>query len=214
VDLDGGKLAMKPDGSGFVLVVDGDEHARRRTAECLAGAGFAVRETASGEEALREARAERPLAVLSEVRLPGLSGYEVCRRLKDELDDDVPVIFLSVDRTEPSDKVAGLLLGADDYLVKPYVPDELVARVHAVLRRAASTAESGIEAHTADGLTRRETEVLNLLAQGLEPAEIAERLVISPKTVAGHIERILKKLHVHSRAAAIAFAYREGLVAP
>ncbi|HEU0303614.1 MAG TPA: response regulator transcription factor [Gaiellaceae bacterium] len=196
-----------------MLVVDGDDGARRRTAQCLDAAGFAVREAASGEEALQEARTERPLVVLSEVRLPGLSGYEVCRRLKDDF-DDLPVIFLSADRTEPSDRVAGLLVGADDYLAKPYVPDELVARVRAVVRRPASASERTVEARGAADLTRREHEVLRLLAEGLEPADVAERLVISPKTVAGHIEHILKKLDVHSRAAAIALAYREGLVTP
>ena len=150
-------------------------------------------------------------AVVPEVRLPDLTGYEVCRRLWESL-GAVPIVFVSRDRTEPSDRVAGLLVGADDYLVKPYVPDELVARVRAVVRRAGTGSESHAEA-PAD-LTRRENEVLHLLAEGLEPAEIAERLVISPKTVAGHIERILKKLDVHSRAAAIAHAYRDGLVAP
>jgi DNA-binding NarL/FixJ family response regulator len=203
---------MSPEGDGFVLVVDGDKRDRTRTARCLSSAGFVVREAETGEDALREVRNERPLAVLVEVRLPGLSGYEVCQRLRDDFDDNVPIIFLSCDRTEPSDKVAGLLVGADDYLTKPYAPDELLARVRAVVRRAATGGERLSHPAPPSDLTRRESEVLQLLAEGLEPAEIAERLVISPKTVAGHIERILKKLRVHSRAAAVALAYREGLV--
>jgi DNA-binding NarL/FixJ family response regulator len=204
---------MRSDGSSFVLVVDGNDRDRRRTAHLLAVAGFAVCEAATGEEALRQARANRPLAVVAEVRLPGLSGYEVCRRLKDEFEDGLPIIFLSGDRTEPSDKVAGLLVGADDYLVKPYVPDELLARVLAVVRRASPAGDHTAETSVPADLTRREHEVLQLLAEGLEPGDIAERLVISPRTVAGHIERILKKLGVHSRAAAVARAFRQGLVA-
>jgi DNA-binding NarL/FixJ family response regulator len=205
---------MSPEGDGFVLVVDGDKRDRMRTVRCLSGAGFVVREAKTGEDALREVRHERPLAVVVEVRLPGLSGYEVCQQLRDDFEDGLPIIFLSGDRTEPSDKVAGLLVGADDYLAKPYAPDELLARVRAVVRRAATARALLSDPALPSDLTRRENEVLQLLAEGLEPAEIAERLVISPKTVAGHIERILKKLHVHSRAAAVALAYREGFVTP
>jgi DNA-binding NarL/FixJ family response regulator len=104
-------------------------------------------------------------------------------------------------------------IGADDYVAKPFEPDEFLARVRAVVRRASTAARYRNEQHAVSGLTRREREVLQLLADGLEPHEIAERFVISPKTVAGHIERILKKLGVHSRAAAVARAFREGFVA-
>jgi DNA-binding NarL/FixJ family response regulator len=100
-----------------------------------------------------------------------------------------------------------LLIGGDDYLVKPFAPDELLARVGALLRRSGTR----VAAERAQ-LTAREHEVLGLLAEGLEHQEIADRLIISPKTVGTHIEHVLGKLGVHSRAQAVAAAYREGLI--
>ena len=102
------------------------------------------------------------------------------------------------------DRIAGLLIGADDYLVKPIAPDELLIRIRALVGRAPAAARNG--------LTPREQEVLTLLADGLSQAAIAGVLVIAPKTVATHIERILEKLGVHSRAEAVAAAYRHALV--
>ena len=113
-------------------------------------------------------------------------------------------------RIDSLDSVAGLLVGADDYIVKPFVPEELVARVRRALTRSAELSRD--EWSAANGLTPRELEILSLLGQGLKQDEIADRLVISPKTVATHIQRILGKLGVHSRAEAVGRAYRLGLV--
>jgi DNA-binding NarL/FixJ family response regulator len=99
------------------------------------------------------------------------------------------------------------MIGADDYLVKPFAPDELLTRLRSLLRRV-----DAAEAARPHDLTPRELEVLTLLAEGLEQGEIARQLVISPKTVSTHIERILSKLGVRSRAQAVALAYREDLV--
>ncbi len=101
--------------------------------------------------------------------------------------------------------------GPDEYLARPVAPDELIATVRGLASRSLDRNERGSTGNTGD-LTRRELDVLELLAAGLEGNEIADRLVISPKTVAGHIERILAKLNVHSRAQAVGLAYREGLV--
>jgi DNA-binding NarL/FixJ family response regulator len=100
--------------------------------------------------------------------------------------------------------VAGLLLGADDYLPKPVRFDHLLARVRRLVGHAPPIAAS-----VAARLTPREQEVLGLLAEGLEQDAIANRLVITPKTVAKHIERILSKLDVHSRAQAVVLALRD-----
>jgi DNA-binding NarL/FixJ family response regulator len=193
-----------------VLVVDPDRDQRREVAAMLKRAGFRVKVIESGEEALEEARRERPNLVVLEVRLSDISGYEVCRSLKDEFGDAVGVIFVSRDRTETSDRVAGLMIGADDYLGKPLAADELVARARGLARRSGAHEHLGAPALRA-GLTPRELEVLQLLADGHNQDAIAERLFVSPRTVGKHIEHILAKLPARSRAEAVAIAYQRGL---
>jgi DNA-binding NarL/FixJ family response regulator len=193
---------------GFILVVDDDPRAGEAISALLEGAGLETRLADSGEDALAVTRERRPQMVLLDVRLPGVSGYEVLRALRDQFGESLPIMFVSGERVEAFDRVAGLLLGADDYLVKPFAPDELIARVRRLVERSASDDRQKVHAK----LTRREREVLALLASGLTQPEIAQRLVISPSTVASHIEHILGKLDVHSRAEAVAVAHRSGFL--
>jgi DNA-binding NarL/FixJ family response regulator len=194
-----------------ILVVDDDGRFRRLMRKLLERAGFEVREAGDGDEAITAAQETRPSLVLLEVGLPGLSGYEVLRQLHDTIGDDLPVIFVSGERGDRRDVVAGLLLGADDYLVKPFHGDELLARIRRSLRRHRSVSSSGNGASSGLGaLTAREAEVLALLAQGLTQPEIAARLVVSPRTIGTHIQHILSKLNVHTRAQAVALALRGG----
>jgi DNA-binding NarL/FixJ family response regulator len=192
-----------------VIVADTDPSARGGLEDALTRAGFDVIGVASGEEVLAVARLHQAALFILEVPLGQLSGYEVCRNLREELCPDIPIVFLSGVRTEPYDRVAGFLLGADDYIAKPYATDELLARVRRLTRNS-----RGSESPTLSALTPRETEVLILLAGGVASEAIAERLFISSKTLATHIEHILKKLRVNSRSQAIALAYRERLVEP
>lgn len=155
----------------------------------------------------------QPSLVLLDVHLPGFSGYEICRTLREDHRQRIGIIFLSGSKTESIDRATGLGFGADDYVLKPFEPDELVARVRAVLRRMQpQTAETATNSDNAFHLTAREREILSLLAGGLTQDQIAGQLVIAPKTVATHIERILSKLGVQSRAQAVALAFREALV--
>ena len=195
----------------YVLVVDDDDGFRDYTSDLLERAGFAVRDVPRGMEALPVARDERPLLVILDVKLPDVSGYEVCRQLREEFGETLPIIFVSGERTEAYDRTAGLLLGADDYLVKPFEPDEFLARVRRATERSSYQDERSGDASMVD-LTLREFEVLRLLAAGFGSAAIAQRLVISTKTVSSHVQRVLTKLDVHSRAEAVAAAYREGLI--
>lgn len=196
-----------------VLVVDPDSDQGRLLATLLSRAGFRANVVATGEQALEEARRERPQLVLLEVRLEDISGYEVCRALREDFGDAVGIMFVSGDRNEASDRVAGLLLGADDYLGKPVAEDEFVARVRGLARRAGAYDHLKAPALRA-GLTPRELEVLQLLAEGCDQHAIAERLVVSARTVSKHIEHILAKLPARSRAEAVAIAYQRGLHAP
>ena len=167
-------------------------------------------QAASGDEAFARLGDRTPDLVVSDVQMPGHSGYEVCRRVREQY-GDVPFMFLSGTRTEAFDKVAGLEVGADDYLTKPFDADELLARVRALLRRSNRGREAPA-VRNESALTPRELEILRLLAAGLAQGEVAERLFITQKTVGKHIERLLKKLGVHSRAEAVAHAYREGMI--
>ena len=189
-----------------VLIADADGKARDELTGVLLAAGYEVQQAASGDEAVAVAREIHPSVAILEIPLPVLSGYEVCRALKFEHGSGVAVMFLSGQRTESYDRVAGLLVGADDYVIKPYAPDELLARVRSLQLRARPLGPSVLAT-----LTRRESEVLRLLSQGLTQHEIASRLSIKPKTVGTHIEHVLQKLGVHSRAQAVAVAFRDDM---
>jgi DNA-binding NarL/FixJ family response regulator len=189
------------------LIADPEAEARELVSEALGRVGYSTLQAASGEEALELAQSERPCVVILEVSLPGICGYQVCRDLRGRLGEELAIIFVSGIRTEPFDRVAGLLLGADDYLVKPFATDELLARVQGLIRRSVPLSPG-----VASTLTAREHDVLKLLAQGLDQKEIANRLIISPRTVGAHMEHIFVKLGVRNRAQAVAYAYQHDLV--
>jgi two-component system KDP operon response regulator KdpE len=116
-----------------ILVVDDEPQIRRVMRTTLALHGYSVVEARSGEEALARTRDVRPDLILLDVNLPGMSGLETCREIRNT--SDAPIIMLTVRNTE-RDKVQALDAGADDYVVKPFGVDELMARIRAALRRA------------------------------------------------------------------------------
>ncbi len=118
-----------------ILVVDDDPKIRAVVRRGLAYEGYRVVEAASGEEGLEKAREHLPSLVILDIMLPGIDGLEVTRRLR-SAGDDVAILMLTA-RDEVKDRVEGLETGADDYLVKPFSFEELLARVHALLRRKA-----------------------------------------------------------------------------
>jgi DNA-binding NarL/FixJ family response regulator len=198
-------LAAPLASGGLVLIADEDAKSRDDLARVLGAAGYDIIQVASGEEALEAVREAKPSIVLLEIPLGDLSGYEVCRALREEA-RETPIVFVSGARTESFHRVAGLLVGADDYIVKPYAPDELLARVRQLVRRS-QPSTSPVTAK----LTNREREVLRLLADGVRQEDIAERLFISRKTVGTHVANILRKLGVRTQAQAVAVAYRDEL---
>ena len=193
---------------GTVLIADDHAAFRGLLTAQLEGAGIKTIEAKDGQEAIERAREAD--VVLLDVNLPDMSGYTVCRELRAEHGERLPIVFVSGYRTESMDRTAGLLIGGDDYVVKPPDLDELLARVRRLLERAE---ERSTSASTGFGLTRRELEVLQLLGSGARAPEIAADLRISPKTVSSHLQSIFRKLGVHSRAQAVARAYEHGLVA-
>ncbi len=121
-----------------ILVVDDDPKIRTVLRRGLAYEGYRVVEAGTGEEGLEKAREHLPNLVVLDVMLPGIDGLEVCRRLRSS-GDELGILMLTA-RDEVKDRVVGLETGADDYLVKPFSFEELLARVHALLRRRAAPA--------------------------------------------------------------------------
>ncbi|MDH3426559.1 MAG: response regulator transcription factor [Acidimicrobiia bacterium] len=123
-----------------ILVVEDELKIARLVRDYLQQAGFAVLEASDGSAALSLAKSKKPDMVVLDLGLPEMDGLDVTRRLRET--SSVPIIMLTA-RSEESDRIVGLELGADDYIVKPFSPKELVARIRAVLRRADATLGGG-----------------------------------------------------------------------
>ena len=199
---------------GSILVVDHDDDSRVAAAYVAAQLGYDVESRGDGENVVGHLSRRPALAIIA-VELQGpTSGLELMQQLHETFGDDVPVILVSGKRTTSLDRVAGLMLGADDYVAKPFDRGELHARVRRSLRRSgarvANGKRNGVTASDVN-LSPRERQILSLLADGQTQQQIAAALVIIPKTVATHIQHLLAKLGVHSRAQAVAAAFRLGL---
>ncbi|MEX0631099.1 MAG: response regulator transcription factor [Chloroflexota bacterium] len=160
-----------------VLVVDDDPKIRELLRLYIEREGHHTAFAEDGPQALERARQRRPDIVLLDVMLPGLDGFEVCRRLRDE--SDAPILLLTA-RSGDSDKVVGLDLGADDYIVKPFSPRELMARIRAHLRR--------VRPPTADG------PILEADGLVLDPSRVEVALDGAPIQVTPHEFRLLHAL--------------------
>lgn len=201
----------------LILVVEDEPKIREIVRVYLERDGFSVEEAEDGEQALRKAKEVDPRLVILDLMLPGVDGWEVCRQIRRT--SDVPIIMLTA-RGEEADRVAGLELGADDYVPKPFSPRELVARVKAVLRRARGERERGQVLQYGDlvidlacrrvvcrgcevPLTPREFDLLWFLAKA--PGRVFTREVLleqvwgyeypgDTRTVDAHIKNLREKL--------------------
>lgn len=202
--------------AGSVLLVDDESVVRDVLGRYFAREGFSVLQAADGEDALAAIRDETPHAVVLDLMLPRLSGLDVLKLVR--LETDVPVVILSA-RASEAERIEGLRLGADDYVVKPYSPREVVERVRAVLRRSSSrpgartvqfgdvvidgerreVRRAGAALHT----TRKEFELLHLLA--CNPGRTFTRLALLEEvwgytwagqgdTLTVHMRRIREKV--------------------
>lgn len=184
--------------SGPILIVEDDRNTAALVATYLQREGFRTLVIHDGAQALATARRRRPGFVVLDIMLPGVDGWEICRELRK--DSDVPILMLTA-REEEIDRVMGLSLGADDYVVKPFSPRELVERVKAILRRARPPAipETGTLRHgglvldpvrhrvTVDGeeVTLTAVEYKLLLALMRAPGRVLSR------------EELLNRLYAH-----------------
>ena len=133
-------MSTTPTGTERILVVDDEADILALVTYHLAKSGYRVSTAATGPEALRAARDEHPALIVLDLMLPGMSGFDVLQQLRaDVATSGIAVLMLTARRDEP-DRIRGLSIGADDYLTKPFSPQELVLRVGAILRRTAAGA--------------------------------------------------------------------------
>src|SRR5215213_3811302 len=156
-----------------ILVVDDDAHIRQLLAFALGKAGMKTSEAGDGEAALKEVERDRPDLVVLDINMPRMDGLEVCRRIRAQ--GDLPILFLS-SRDDEIDRVLGIELGADDYVVKPFSPREVAARVTAILRRSAlKPRETEAAGHIVHGLLSLDAEGWRARWGGLEaPLTVTE----------------------------------------
>jgi DNA-binding response OmpR family regulator len=119
-----------------ILIIDDDTRLSAMLADYLTSAGFQVRTAANGNAGLQDIARRPPAAVILDVMLPDLEGFEICRRIR--AGSSLPVLMLTA-RGDETDRIVGLEIGADDYLPKPFSPRELLARLKAILRRSQAT---------------------------------------------------------------------------
>jgi DNA-binding response OmpR family regulator len=195
---------MEKQGVKTVLVIEDDENTASLIAVYLEREGFSPLTAGDGEHGLALAAQHGPALVILDLMIPKVDGWEVCRRLRK--DSAIPVIMLTA-RGDEIDRVAGLTLGADDYVVKPFSPRELMARVKAVLRRASPSPPEASQV-LAHGPVRLNLEMRRLTVEGqtvaLTPHEYAllEALMATPGRTFTRDE-LLDRLYPRGEAAVI-----------
>jgi DNA-binding NarL/FixJ family response regulator len=214
-----------------ILIVDDDIILRTAVIRYLQNRGYVVQDASSGVEGLAMFEQNPPDLVVSDVMMPEMDGFEFCRRLRATRSGQlVPFIFLS-GRKEVDDRVQGHQIGADDYLVKPFEPKELVAKIEAQLERSRRIhseivrliqQSNAISTETSANslnpiplpLTPAEEKVFWEVIQGYTNKQIGDRLFVSPRTVQTHLSNILSKLQLENRSQLIRFAYEHGYHPP
>ena len=193
-----------------LLVVDDDPGLLLAVSETLRAEGFDVKTARRGADALVIVAQSMPDLIVSDIRMPGMDGYQLVKNLRSNTRTRlIPIVFLTV-KDEIVDRIQGFRTGVDAYLTKPFEPDELVAVVNAILHRVERThsdlarlfgekAADEPELVRDEELTDAEWRVAETVARGLTNKEIAAELNLSLRTVEGHISRILDKKNLSNR---------------
>ena len=188
-----------------LLVVDDEPNLLRAVAACLKAEAYDVSTARSGREALLQLAEAVPDLVVSDIRMPGMDGYQLARQLRGSPRTAlVPIVFLTA-KDETADRIEGFRAGIDAYLTKPFEPEELIAVVNGILTRVerthsqiarlvnSSIIEDQPLTFQDEELTEAEDRVALLVSRGLSNKEIAAELEISVRTVENHISHILDK---------------------
>jgi DNA-binding NarL/FixJ family response regulator len=193
-----------------LLVVDDDPGLLLAVSETLRAEGYDVKTARRGAEALIVVAQTLPDLIISDIRMPGMDGYQLVRNLRSNARTRlVPIVFLSA-KDETADRIEGFRTGVDAYLTKPFEPEELAAVVAAILQRVERThsdlarmfgekEDDRSEFIRDEQLTDAEWRVAETVARGLSNKEIAAELNLSLRTVEGHISRILDKKNLNNR---------------
>ncbi len=192
-----------------LLVVDDEPNLLRAVEAVLRGEGFEITTARSGREALVAVAQSLPDLIVSDVRMPGMDGFQLARKLRASTHSAlVPIIFLTA-KDETEDRIEGFESGVDVYLTKPFEPDELVAVIKNILSRVERTRSTiarlvgDEEKETVfvrdEALTDAEWRVAETVARGLSNKEIAKELNLSVRTVENHVSRILAKKNFTNR---------------
>ncbi|MGV0025879.1 response regulator transcription factor [Phormidesmis priestleyi] len=210
-----------------ILVVDDDTTLRTALTRYLEKRGYLVQDAASGIEGLTSFEEDPPDLIVSDVLMPEMDGYEFCRRLRaTRLGQLIPFIFLS-SKGEVEDRVQGHSIGADDYLIKPFEPRELLAKIEAQLERSRRTHSEMVRLMQQSKvappvqpppvplpLTPAEEKVFWEVIQGYTNKQIGDHLFVSPRTVQTHLSNILSKLQLENRSQLVRFAFEQGYKLP
>jgi DNA-binding NarL/FixJ family response regulator len=210
-----------------ILIVDDDITLRTALTRYLQNRGYSVVDARSGTEALTAVEQNPPDLIVSDVMMPEMDGLEFCRRLRATRSGQlIPFIFLS-SRSEVDARIQGHQMGADDYLIKPFEPKELVAKIESQLERSRrihseiirlmqqpSAPEPAVTPLLPLPLTPAEEKVFWEVIQGFTNKQIGDRLFVSPRTVQTHLSNILSKLQLESRSQLIRYAYERGYRPP
>lgn len=200
-----------------ILVIDDNPEV---VEEILPSYGYEITVATDGQKGLDilEKNSKDFDLVLLDVLMPNMNGWDVLRKIREDKKlKNIPVIMMTALDSE-IDQVAGLKVGADDYITKPFQVPMLLARIEALMRRVSMSTsvpaldlpfETDAEIQT---LTAREKEIVSLVAKGLSNKEISEKLYVSELTVKTHLKNIFKKLNVSSRTQAILVAINKGLI--
>ncbi len=195
-----------------LLVVDDEPNLLLAVAACLRTAGYEIATARSGAEALRHIAKSVPDLIVSDIRMPGMDGYQLARNLRNSSRTSlVPIVFLTA-KDETADRIEGFRTGVDAYLTKPFEPNELLAVISNILARVERTHTEIARLYGADEqakdaqaqfadeeLTDAEARIAEAVARGLSNKEIAAELGISVRTVETHISHILNKKSFGSR---------------
>ena len=195
-----------------ILVVDDEPNLLRAVEAILRGENFDVSVARGSKEALIAVAGNLPDLIVSDIRMPGMNGFELARKLRSSNHTAIiPIVFLTA-KDETEDRIEGFRAGVDVYLTKPFEPEELIACIHSILKRVENTRTIIAEIFVSEAenrvkndfirdeeLTEAEWRIAEAVARGLSNKKIADEFNLSKRTVENHVSRILAKKSFTSR---------------